>query len=173
MRMILGACVALALASSGVLADGADLAGSLWMCSRAKDGSQFVITFYPGGGVGGGEFQDDEVSPYVFDASGMRDDQWPGRWRQKGRRFTWNFPDQRMRIAGRIDAPGQRGERLVGTEAAAGAGSAIACERRSEVPKIGEGLVIPKDRRFMDLDNGEGTLKVPVGISLQEPGRAR
>ena len=45
------------------------LAGSLWQCTRATDQSQFVITFYPGGGVGGGEFENGEVSPYIFDAS--------------------------------------------------------------------------------------------------------
>jgi hypothetical protein len=168
MRIILGSCIALALTSFGALADGADLAGSLWMCARAKDGSQFVITFYPGGGVGGGEFQDGEVSPYVFDASRTKVGQWPGQWRQTGPRFTWSLPDQRMRITGRI--AGQREEKLTGTEAAARANSAIACERRSELPKIGEGLVIPKDGRFMDLDDREGTLKLPVGISLQEPG---
>jgi hypothetical protein len=168
MRIILGSCIVLALTSFSVLADGAELAGSIWMCTRAKGGSQFVITFYPGGGVGGGEFQDGEVSPYVFDASGMKDDQWPGRWRQTGLRFTWSFPDQRMRITGRI--AGQREERLIGTEVAARASFAVACERRFKLPKIGEGLVIPKDGRFMDLDDGEGTLKVPVGISLQETG---
>jgi hypothetical protein len=31
-------------------------------------------------------------------------------------------------------------------------------------------LVIPKNGRFMDLDQKEGELKVPAGISLQEPG---
>jgi hypothetical protein len=41
---------------------------------------------------------------------------------------------------------------------------------RNTQPKIGEGLVIPRDSRFIDLDRGEGTLKVPAGISLQEQG---
>jgi hypothetical protein len=30
--------------------------------------------------------------------------------------------------------------------------------------------VIPKDGRFIDLDEDEGKLKVPAGISLQEQG---
>lgn len=77
------------------LADGISLAGSLWQCTRATDQSRFVITFYPGGGgVGGGELENDEVSPYIFDASRTGPGEWPGRWEQAGRCFTWSFPDQ-------------------------------------------------------------------------------
>jgi hypothetical protein len=39
-----------------------------------------MIIFYPGGGVGGGEMQDGEVSPYVFDASGVKAGERLGRW---------------------------------------------------------------------------------------------
>jgi hypothetical protein len=63
MRVLLRASAALILVSPGALADGMSLAGSLWQCSRASDRSQFVITFYAGGGVGGGELQNGEVSP--------------------------------------------------------------------------------------------------------------
>jgi hypothetical protein len=35
---------------------------------------------------------------------------------------------------------------------------------------IGDGLVIPRDSRFIDLDGDEGELKVPAGISLQDRG---
>ena len=54
MRVLLSTGLALLAAFSGALADGASLAGSLWQCSRASDRSQFVSTFYPGGGVGWG-----------------------------------------------------------------------------------------------------------------------
>jgi hypothetical protein len=37
----------------------------------------------------------------------------------------------------------------------------------NKLPRIGEGLVIPRDSRFIDLDGEEGELKVPAGISLQ------
>jgi hypothetical protein len=59
-----------------------------------------VITFYPGGGVGGGELENDEVSPYIFDASQTKPGEWPGQWEQTGERFTWVFPDQSIRIEG-------------------------------------------------------------------------
>jgi hypothetical protein len=36
--------------------------------------------------------------------------------------------------------------------------------------QIGEGLVIPKNGQFINLDQEDGDLKVPAGISLQEPG---
>ncbi len=173
MRVLLGAGLALALASSGALADTMNLAGSLWMCTRAKDRSQFIIKFYPGGGVGGGEFQSGEVSPYVFDASGMKDDQWPGRWEQKDRQFTWDFPDQHMQVTGTIVPEGRRRTRLAGTETSSGASSPVNCDMRSKLPRIGEGLVIPKDGHFMDLEDAEGVLKVPTGISLQGPRPAR
>jgi hypothetical protein len=38
-----------------------------------------------------------------------------------------------------------------------------------KLPPIGDGLVIPRDSRFIDLDGEEGQLKVPAGISLQPP----
>ncbi len=88
MRVLLGAGLALLAASSGAYADGVSLAGSSWQCTRASDRSQFVITFYLGGGVGGGEMQSGEVSPYIFDASRTRAGEWPGRWEQKQKRFT-------------------------------------------------------------------------------------
>jgi hypothetical protein len=126
-----------------------------------------VITFYPGGGVGGGELQNGEVSPYIFDASRVKDGEWPGRWQQKGPHFTWSFPDQHMRIAGTIKAQGQPRIRLNGIETASGAKSSISCASLSKLPRIGEGLVIPRDSRFIDLDDGEGELKVPARISLR------
>ncbi len=46
----------------------------------------------------------------------------------------------------------------------------MACTALSKLPKIGEGLVIPRDSRFIDLDGEEGELKGPAGISLQEQG---
>ena len=61
------------------MADGMSLAGLLWQCTRATDQSQFVMTFYPGGGVGGGELEKGEVSPYIFDASRTKQGEWPGK----------------------------------------------------------------------------------------------
>jgi hypothetical protein len=156
----------LVLLSAGASADGTSLAGSLWQCTRASDQSQFVITFYPGGGVGGGELQDEEISPYIFDISRVKGE-WPGRWEQRGRRFTWSFPDQQMRIAGTISSPGQPRARLNGIETASGSRSSIACTGLTKLLRIGEGLVIPRDSRFIDLEDGEGELKVPAGISLR------
>ena len=105
MRAFLTVGIASLIVSTGALADGNTLAGSLWRaCTRASDRSQFVITFYPGGGVGGGELQDGEVNPYVFDASHMKQGEWPGRWQQTGQRFSWSFPDQHMRIEGTTSA---------------------------------------------------------------------
>jgi hypothetical protein len=156
----------LVLLSAGASADGTSLAGSLWQCTRASDQSQFVITFYPGGGVGGGELQDEEISPYIFDTSRVKGE-WPGRREQRGRRFTWSFPDQQMRIAGTISSPGQPRARLNGIETASGSRSSIACTGLTKLPRIGEGLVIPRDSRFIDLEDGEGELKVPAGISLR------
>ncbi|KLK91017.1 hypothetical protein AA309_22865 [Microvirga vignae] len=157
----------LALLSAGASADGASLAGSLWQCTRASDKSRFVITFYPGGGVGGGEIQEGEVSPYIFDASNMKEGEWPGRWEQKADRFTWRFPDQHMEIAGTIHARGQSRAKLIGVETASGVRAAITCGALTKLPRIGEGLVIPRDSHFTDLEDGEGELKVPAGISLQ------
>ncbi|EIM30519.1 hypothetical protein [Microvirga lotononidis] len=169
MRSFLLAAIGIGLASPPAIAEGLSLAGSLWQCTRASDRSQFVITFYPGGGVGGGEFENGEVSPYIFDASRTKTGEWPGRWKQTGRRFTWAFPDQSMRIDGSLSGPGQVNARLTGTETLPGQHSAVSCSALSKLPKIGEGLVIPRNGRFMDLDREEGELKVPAGISLQEP----
>ncbi len=167
MKALPSAGVALVMASLGARADGMSLAGSLWQCTRASDQSQFVITFYPGGGVGGGELMDGEVSPYIFDASRTKPGEWPGRWEQTGQRFRWTFPDQNIRIEGRFQGTGRSAMRLTGTETSSGERSAVACAALSEMPKIGEGLVIPKDSRFIDLDGEEGELKVPAGISLR------
>jgi hypothetical protein len=164
------AAIAYALVSTTATADGMSLAGSLWQCTRGTDQSMFVITFYPAGGVGGGELENDEVSPYIFDASRTQPGQWPGQWEQTGQRFTWTFPDQSMRIEGSLQGSGQPGSRLNGTETSSAEKSAVTCTALSRLPKIGEGLVIPRDRRFIDLDGEEGELKVPAGISLQEQG---
>ena len=116
-----------------------------------------------------GEFENGEVSPYIFDASRTKPGEWPGRWKQRGQRFTWAFPDQGMRIAGSHSGPRQVAPRLTGIETSPGQRSAITCAALSRLPKIGEGLVIPKNGRFMDPGREEGELKVPVGISLREP----
>jgi len=152
------------------MADGMSLAGSLWQCTRAVDQSQFVITFYPGGGVGSGELQDEEVSPYIFDASHTKPGEWPGQWQQRGERFTWAFPDQSIQIEGSLQGSTQPASRLTGTATSSGQKSAVTCTALSRLPKLGEGLVIPRDSRFIDLDGEEGELKVPAGVSLQEQG---
>ncbi|MBM6584460.1 hypothetical protein ILT44_30175 [Microvirga sp. BT689] len=170
MRGFLLAAIGLALVSPTAFADGTNLAGSLWHCTRATDQSQFVITFYPGGGVGGGEFQNGEVSPYIFDASRTKPGEWPGRWDQTGRRFTWTFPDQSIRIEGSLTGLGQTTMRLAGTETSLVGRSAVTCTALTKLPTIGAGLVIPRDSRFIDLDGEEGELKVPAGVSLQEQG---
>jgi hypothetical protein len=54
MRSFLLAAIGIVLASPSAIADWLSLAGSLWQCIRASDRFQFVITFYPGGGVGEG-----------------------------------------------------------------------------------------------------------------------
>ena len=46
--------------------------------------------------------------------------------------------------------------------------SAVTGTALSKLPTIGEGLVIPRDSRFIDLDREAGELNVPAGISLQE-----
>jgi hypothetical protein len=167
MRGFLLAAIGIVFGPAATLADGLSLAGSLWQCTRSTDQSQFVITFYPEGGVGGGELENDEVSPYIFDASQTKPGEWPGKWEQTGQRFTWAFPDQSIRIEGSLAGPGQPTARLTGTEVSSGERSAITCTALSKLPKIGEGLVIPKDNRFIDLDQEDGELKVPAGISLQ------
>src|SRR5690242_13167748 len=138
MRRLLVAILGVTFAFSGAHADGMDLAGSMWACTRARDGSRFVIVFYPGGGVGGGETDGSEVSPYVFDASRTRDGEWPGQWKQTGSRFTWEFPDQHMAIEGRISSVRAQSHGLVGTETALGLRSAISCRVQRDLPKIGE-----------------------------------
>ena len=115
MRGFLLAAIGVVLVSSTAIADGLSLAGSHWQCTRTSDRSQFVITFYPGGGVGGGEFENGEVSPYIFDASQTKPGEWPGNWEQMGQRFTWTFPDQSIRIEGSLSGPGQATARLTGT----------------------------------------------------------
>ncbi len=170
MRGLPLAAIGIVLVSPTAMADGISLAGSLWQCTRASDRTQFVITFYPGGGVGGGELQNEEVSPYIFDASRTKPGEWPGAWEQTGQRFTWAFPDQSIRIEGSLEGLGRKSVRLTGIEISSGERSAVTCTALSKLPKIGEGLVIPKDNRFIDLDQEEGELKVPAGISLQEQG---
>jgi hypothetical protein len=170
MRSLLLAAIEIVQLSPAALADGVRLAGSLWQCTRSSDRSQFVITFYPGGGVGGGEFANGEVSPYIFDASRTKPGEWPGKWEQTGQRFTWAFPDQSIRIEGSLQGSSQLALRLTGTETSSGEKSALTCAPLSRLPQIGEGLVIPRDSRFIELDGEEGELKVPAGISLQEEG---
>jgi hypothetical protein len=170
MRGFLLAAIGIVFGPAATLADGLSLAGSLWQCTRSTDQSQFVITFYPGGGVGGGELENNEVSPYIFDASRTKPGEWPGQWEQTGQRFTWAFPDQSIRIEGSLSGPGQSAARLTGTGTASGDKFAVSCNSLVKLPKIGDGLVIPRDSRFIDLDGDEGELKVPAGISLQEPG---
>ncbi len=63
MQRLLLAVIGIVLVAPAAVADGMSLAGSLWQCTRSTDQSQFVITFYPGGEVGGGELQNNEVSP--------------------------------------------------------------------------------------------------------------
>jgi hypothetical protein len=169
-QRLLLAVIGIVLVAPAAVADGMSLAGSLWQCTRSTDQSQFVITFYPGGEVGGGELQNNEVSPYIFDASRTKPGEWPGIWEQTGERFTWMFPDQSIRIEGRLARFGQPTARLTGTGTAAGDKFAVTCRSLVKLPRIGDGLVIPRDSRFIDLDGDEGELKVHAGVSLQEPG---
>jgi hypothetical protein len=101
--------------SSAAAADGTSLSGSLWQCTRSTDQSESVITFYPDGGVGGGELENNEVSPYIFDASQTKPGEWPGKWEQTGQRFTWAFPDQSIQVEGSLSGSGQSAARLTGT----------------------------------------------------------
>jgi hypothetical protein len=57
--------------------------------------------------------------------------------------------------------------RLAGTETSLVGRSAVTCTALTKLPKIGDGLVIPRNSRFIDLDGEEGELKVPAGISLK------
>jgi hypothetical protein len=170
MRSLLLAAIGIIQVSSAATADGASLAGSLWQCTRSTDHSQFVITFYPGGGVGGGELENNEVSPYIFDASQTKPGEWPGKWEQTGQRFTWAFPDQSIQIEGSLSGSGQSAARLTGTGTDAGGKFAVTCASLVKLPKIGDGLVVPRNSRFLDLEEDEGELKVPAGVSLQETG---
>ena len=169
MQRLLLAVIGIILVAPAAVADGMSLAGSLWQCTRSTDQSQFMITFYPGGGVGGGELENNEVSPYIFDASQTKPGEWPGKWEQTGERFTWMFPDQSIRIEGSLSGSGQPAARLTGTGTASGDKFAVTCRSLVKLPKIGDGLVVPRDSRFIDLDGDEGELKVPAGVSLQEP----
>lgn len=110
------------------------------------------------------------MSPYIFDASRTKPGEWPGRWEQTGQSFTWAFPDQSIQIDGHLSAPSQPGVRLTGIGTASGDKFGVVCKELSTLPKIGDGLIIPRDSRFIDLDGDEGELKVPAGISLQEQG---
>jgi len=166
MRILAGVVLVAALASDAALADGFNLAGSYWQCSRASDLTQFVIAFYPGGGVGAGELRRGVISPYIFDATNVRDDEWPGQWEQNGDQFTWRFPDHNKEISGQIDAERPGKARLSGTEIAGAERSTIGCTELSKLPRIGSDFVVPRDPRFIDLDGDEGVLKVPAGISL-------
>ena len=56
MRSFLLATIGIVLAPPPAIADGLSLAGPTGNVPALSDRSQFVITFYPGGGVGGGEF---------------------------------------------------------------------------------------------------------------------
>jgi hypothetical protein len=67
MRSFPLATIGVVLVLSTAIANGLSLAGSLWQCTRVSDRSLFVITFYPGGSVGGGELENGEVSPYIFE----------------------------------------------------------------------------------------------------------
>jgi hypothetical protein len=169
MRAPLHASAALILISPGALADGTSLTGSLWQCSRASDRSQFVIAFYPGGGVGGGELQNGEVSPYIFDASRTKQGEWPGHWEQTKERFIWSFPDQHMEISGSISSPGERQAKLAGTETASGVRSAVTCTALTKLPRIGEGLVIPRDSRFIDHGQSKSTLAMLDSSAERRP----
>jgi hypothetical protein len=167
MRVLPSLAAALLLISSDALAGSASLAGSLWRCTRATDRTQFVITFYPSGGVGGGEVEAGKVSPYIYDASAIKEGEWPGRWTQDQDRFSWSFPDQQMEISGTVVALGQARARLAGREVASGIEASVTCTPLAKLPRMGDGLVIPRNSRFIDLEKGEGELKVPAGISLR------
>jgi uncharacterized cupredoxin-like copper-binding protein len=52
MRALLLAAIGSVVLSPAAVADGINLAGSLWQCTRASDQSQFVITFYQEVGLG-------------------------------------------------------------------------------------------------------------------------
>ncbi|MCB8823259.1 hypothetical protein [Microvirga rosea] len=173
LKSLSGAVVVALMAPSPALADGVTLAATLWDCVRARDNSRFLIMFYPDGGVGGGEVDKGVVTPYAFDASKTSQNQWPGRWSQSGETFQWDFPDQHMRIEGRIATLPNGKARLTGTETSLDLTSSVVCGPQQKAPKLGAGLVVPKDGHFLDPDDSEGELKVPTAASLQRPGRSR
>jgi hypothetical protein len=135
MRSLLLAAIGIVQVLSAAAADGTSLAGSLWQCTRSTDHSQFVITFYPGGGVGGGELENNEVSPYIFDASQANPGEWPGNWEQTGQHFTWAFPDQSIQIEGSLSGSGQSAARLTGTGTASGDKFAVTCRSSVKLPR--------------------------------------
>jgi len=148
----------------------APLSGTYWLCKRATDASQFLIAFFPGGGVGGGEIDGEEVIPYIYAAASPQKDGWPGEWTQKGRDFDWRLPDQHMRVRGRAsdDAIGEH-TTLTGDEVGFERRSKVRCDRMRGLPKVGDGAVIPADGRFIDKDafpGGEGALKIPSMLAL-------
>jgi len=177
MRHYLKALLALGmwsmLPTHAAVADGMSLAGSFWRCTRAADRSQFIIAFYPGGGVGGGDLRDGEVIPYIFDATNMKENEWPGRWEAKGNAFRWGFPDQNLEINGTIKSPGLPSARLSGTLVGSGPDVDVSCTGITRLPRFGDGYVIPNDSRFIDLDGDDAELKVPAGISLPDPAGRR
>ena len=58
---------------------------------------------------------------------------------------------------------GQPTMRLAGTETSLAGRSAVTCTALSKLPKIGDGLVIPRDSRFVDLDGEEGGCVAQIG----------
>jgi len=173
LKALLAVGIGSMLPSQVAMADGMSLAGSFWRCTRAADKSQFIIAFYPGGGVGGGDLQDGKVIPYIFDATNMKDDEWPGRWDAKGNTFRWSFPDQNLEINGTVRSLGLPGARLSGTLASSGPDVAVSCTGITRLPSFGDGYVIPRNSRFIDQDGEDAELKVPAGISLPEPSGRR
>ena len=75
---------------------------------------------------------------------------------QRERRFLWSFPDQHMQVAGTITVSGQPQAQLDDIETASGVRSSISSADLSNLPRIGEGLVIPRDSLFIDLEDREG-----------------
>jgi hypothetical protein len=61
-----------------------------------------------------------------------------------------------MEIAGAVRSAGRPQARLTGTETSSAGKFAVACIVLSKLPTIGEGLVVPQDSRFMDLEGGGG-----------------
>jgi hypothetical protein len=89
----------------------------------------------------------------------------------EGPALQLEFSDQHREITGILSSPGQPAATLTGSEVS-GVRSTVRYAALSKLPKIGKGLVIPGDGRFIDPDDEEGKLKVAAGISLQEQGTA-